>query len=78
MIQKIEGKFYPLQHKEWVRACHELTPALGQILVYSGFYPEHSKWIHLFGSQQQLQEVADIEAACFPFDVNVTAQEVRA
>jgi hypothetical protein len=22
---KIEGKFYPLQHEEWLRACQELA-----------------------------------------------------
>lgn len=32
--RRIEGKFYPLQHSEWLRACHELTPAQRDVLYY--------------------------------------------
>jgi hypothetical protein len=32
--QKIQGKFYPLQHEEWLRACRELTPAQRDVLYY--------------------------------------------
>ncbi|HEY9748566.1 MAG TPA: helix-turn-helix domain-containing protein [Allocoleopsis sp.] len=31
---KIQGKFYPLQHDEWVRACQELTPAQRDVLYF--------------------------------------------
>lgn len=31
---KIQGKFYPLQHEEWLRACWELTPAQKDVLYY--------------------------------------------
>jgi hypothetical protein len=31
---KIQGKFYPLQHDEWLRACHELTPAQKDVLYF--------------------------------------------
>ncbi|WP_228061087.1 MULTISPECIES: MarR family transcriptional regulator [unclassified Coleofasciculus] len=31
---KIQGKFYPLQHTEWLRACHELTPAQRDVLYF--------------------------------------------
>lgn len=31
---KIRGKFYPLQHSEWLRACHELTPTQFQVLYF--------------------------------------------
>ena len=31
---KIQGKFYPLQHSEWLRACHELTPAQRDVLYF--------------------------------------------
>ncbi|NJM89935.1 MAG: MarR family transcriptional regulator [Hydrococcus sp. RU_2_2] len=31
---KIDGKFYPLQHEEWLRACRELTPAQRDVLYY--------------------------------------------
>ncbi|MFL9458363.1 MarR family transcriptional regulator [Tolypothrix bouteillei VB521301_2] len=31
---KIQGKFYPLQHEEWLKACRELTPAQRDVLYY--------------------------------------------
>ncbi|MEA5507972.1 hypothetical protein VB735_33795 [Halotia wernerae UHCC 0503] len=31
---KIQGKFYPLQHEEWLRACRELKPAEVEVLYY--------------------------------------------
>lgn len=31
---KIQGRFYPLQHEEWLKACRELTPAQRDILYY--------------------------------------------
>ena len=31
---KIQGKFYPLQHEEWLRACKELTSAELDVLYY--------------------------------------------
>lgn len=31
---KIQGKFYPLQHQEWLRACRELTPSQRDVLYY--------------------------------------------
>lgn len=31
---KIRGKFYPLQHSEWLRACQELTPSQRDLLYY--------------------------------------------
>jgi Fe2+ or Zn2+ uptake regulation protein len=31
---KIQGKFYPLQHQEWLRACRELTKAEIEVLYY--------------------------------------------
>lgn len=31
---KIQGKFYPLQHEEWLRDCRELTSAQLQVLYY--------------------------------------------
>jgi hypothetical protein len=59
-----------------VKRISDWKAALGQILVYSGFYPEHQKRIHLFGNNKELERLADIEAACLAFDVNVTAEEV--
>ncbi len=31
---RIQGKFYPLQHEEWLQACRELTPAQKDVLYY--------------------------------------------
>ncbi|MHC5673595.1 MarR family transcriptional regulator [Nostoc sp.] len=31
---KIQGKFYPLQHEEWLYACRELTQAQRDVLYY--------------------------------------------
>ncbi|MEM9927461.1 MAG: helix-turn-helix domain-containing protein [Cyanobacteria bacterium P01_D01_bin.50] len=31
---KIQGKFYPLQHEEWLRACRELNSAELDVLYY--------------------------------------------
>jgi len=31
---KIQGKFYPLQHDEWLRTCRELTPAQRDVLYF--------------------------------------------
>ncbi|MBD1808534.1 MarR family transcriptional regulator [Microcoleus sp. FACHB-SPT15] len=31
---KIQGKFYPLKHDEWLRACRELTPAQRDVLYF--------------------------------------------
>ncbi len=31
---KVQGKFYPLQHEEWLRACRELTPAQRDVLYF--------------------------------------------
>ena len=34
MTQKLTGKFYPLQHQEWLKACKELTPSERDILYF--------------------------------------------
>jgi hypothetical protein len=59
-----------------IKRINDWKSALGQILVYSAFYPEHRKRIHLFGKCSELTKLPDIEAACLAFDVNVTAEEV--
>ncbi len=59
-----------------VKRIDRWKAALGQILVYSGFYPHHRKRLHLFGRRDELTKVADIEAACMAFAVKVTAEEV--
>ena len=59
-----------------VKRVADWKGALGQILVYSAFYPEHQKRIHLFGRRDELTKIAGIEVACLNFDVVVTAEEV--
>jgi biotin operon repressor len=55
-----------------VKRINDWKAALGQILIYSAFYPEHRKRIHLYGSAKELKKLPDIEAACLSFDVYVT------
>lgn len=61
-----------------VKRIGDWKAALGQILVYSGFYPEHQKRLHLFGSAKELVALADIVAAVLSFEVKVTGEEVQA
>ena len=44
---KIEGKFYPLQHEEWLKACRELTPAELKTLYYIRTADPYSNGIRL-------------------------------
>lgn len=59
-----------------VKRFGDWKAALGQILIYSAFYPEHQKRIHLFGSKAELEKLLDIELACLGFAVKVTGEEV--
>lgn len=59
-----------------VKAVKDWKAALGQILIYSAFYPDHQKRLHLFGTAKELEALADIEAAVISFEVKVTAEEV--
>ncbi|MGL5880349.1 MAG: MarR family transcriptional regulator [Xenococcaceae cyanobacterium] len=59
-----------------IKSIQDWKAALGQTLAYSGFYPEHQKRIHLFGSAFELKRLSDIEAACLCFGVKVTGEEV--
>ncbi|WP_414590161.1 hypothetical protein [Scytonema sp. PCC 10023] len=60
-----------------VKGVREWKSALGQILVYSALYPSHKKRIHLFGEAEELKKLPDIEAACLPFGVLVTGEEIE-
>ena len=55
-----------------VKKISDWKSALGQILVYSAYYPEHKKRIHLFGSDADKEKLLDIELSCSAFDVLVT------
>ncbi len=58
-----------------VKNIKDWKSALGQILTYSAYYPNHRKRIHLFG--ETLDKLPDIESACLPFNVIVTGEEVK-
>ena len=58
-----------------VKQVSDWKAALGQILTYSGFFPEHIKRIHLFGDcTPQKKEV--ICSTLLSFDVIATFEEV--
>ena len=59
-----------------VKQVSDWKAALGQILTYSGFFPEHTKRIHLFGDcTPQKKEV--ICSTVFSFGVIATFEEVE-
>lgn len=57
-----------------VKNIKDWKSALGQILIYSAFYPNHKKRIHLFG--ENIDNLPDIELSCIPFNVSVTGELV--
>ena len=60
-----------------VKRISDWKEALGQILAYSAFFPDHIKRIHLFGTKTQMSRLADVEAACLAFGVAVTGCEAE-
>ena len=59
-----------------VKHLSEWKSAMGQILAYSGFYPEHRKRIHLFGKNDEAV-IATAMAICLELDITVTFEEVE-
>jgi MarR family len=59
-----------------VKRIGDWKSALGQILVYSAFYPEHRKRLHLFGSAKDEKQLPMIELSCLAFDVLVSFEIV--
>ncbi|HIK29897.1 MAG TPA: MarR family transcriptional regulator [Oscillatoriales cyanobacterium M59_W2019_021] len=55
-----------------VKRVDDWKSALGQILIYSGFYPEHQKRLHLFGSAKDEKQISTIANSCLAFDVLVS------
>ena len=48
MVQpKIQGKFYPLQHEEWLKACKELSSGAKDVLYYIRTVDPYSNGIEL-------------------------------
>jgi DNA-binding transcriptional regulator YhcF (GntR family) len=58
-----------------VKCLEDWKSALGQILVYASFYPEHQKRIHLFGQINPLKEI-EIHRTCEELGVLATFEEV--
>jgi Fe2+ or Zn2+ uptake regulation protein len=48
---KIQGKFYPLQHEEWLRACRELTPSQRDVLYYLRTIDPYSNGFRISAAQ---------------------------
>lgn len=59
-----------------VKRIGEWKSALGQILVYSGFYPEHKRRLHLFGYESDEKQIPTIANSCLAFDVSVSFEMV--
>ncbi|BAZ83811.1 hypothetical protein PN497_11880 [Sphaerospermopsis kisseleviana CS-549] len=59
-----------------VKRVKDWKAGLGQVLIYSGFYPEHQKRLHLFGTAEYEQQIPNIAASCVAFDVLVTFDQV--
>lgn len=58
-----------------VKHVSEWKSAIGQVLAYSGFYPEHGKRIHLWGKKGEIASATAL-AICLSFEVKVTGVEV--
>ncbi|MBR8832533.1 MAG: MarR family transcriptional regulator [Stigonema ocellatum SAG 48.90 = DSM 106950] len=48
---KIQGKFYPTKHEEWLRACKELTPSEFQVLYYLRTVDPYSNGFQITAAQ---------------------------
>jgi len=59
-----------------VKRVGEWKSGLGQLLVYSGFYPEHRKRLYLFGSAKDEKQIPTISNSCLAFDVSVSFEVV--
>ena len=59
-----------------VKQVSDWKAALGQILTYSGFFPEHTKRIHLFGECTPEKKLV-IYSTLLSFDVIATFEEVE-
>jgi DNA-binding MarR family transcriptional regulator len=58
-----------------IKNINDWKEALGKLLAYSAFFPEHSKRIHLFG-RVDLTKLALAQATCSEFGITVTFEEV--
>ncbi len=77
-VQTAAGRIELLTETEIieVKAVSEWKSAMGQVLAYSGFYPEHRKRIHLFGRNGEMISATAV-TICLELDIIVTFQEVE-
>ena len=59
-----------------IKNINDWKEALGKLLAYEAFFPEHQKRIHLFGNQD-LAKLALAQATCSEFGITVTFEEVQ-
>ena len=59
-----------------VKHVNDWKSAMGQILAYSGFYPLHSKRIHLFGERREIPTATAI-TICSELDITLTFEKVQ-
>jgi hypothetical protein len=62
---QIQGKFYPLQHEEWLYACQDLSQAQRDGV---------DDRFHLFG-HPNLAKLALSQATCLEFGMTATVEE---
>ena len=58
-----------------VKQVKDWKSAIGQVLAYSGFYPEHHKRVHLFGRHDAT--LAKATSICNELGIKVTFEEIR-
>lgn len=63
---QIQGKLYPIQHEELLKACRELTPTQRDVL---------DDGIHLFGHPNLAKKLALAQATCLEFGMTATVEE---
>ena len=72
------GRIDLLTDNEIIEIKHvsDWKSAMGQILTYSGFYPEHKKRIHLFGKKRELPSSTAV-TICGELGITLTFKEVE-
>lgn len=63
-----------------VKEISEWKHAMGQVLAYSGFYPEHKRRIHLFASKSNTSleyALLQVRFICDELNIIVTFEEVK-
>lgn len=85
---KIQGKFYPLQHDEWLRACRDLTLySQRDVLYYIRTLDPYNQGVEINAGEMARQlslprcfahaKSALAQAATREFGITVTFEEVR-